>query len=545
MDLFLNYNAYKTVEDKFIKLAQANAVWELENQEAINKVKNNNQGNWLNTFNASTDDIYRVFLEYADKVTKTNQTFAEADHYVFYLFNKCVVMTWALDGGLNPNVMGNEMTEDAAADIMYNSAHHDTVCSCCTDIDDKSTEEETPLGEIEELMKGLVHADKTILDEDISDMRKGIKKQRNVMVFLEVFSDYVSKVNDFNTNIGSKFAEIVGVFSDFPTFIRNTDYDAYVDSHYAQIDGTDIKDSPLYDNYGQYGGNQGDAIYNQTGRYNIFGDHVEYNEELYQFVREHPGYENYTDEQIAELFDKFNNQGCAYVAACNAIMAEYADKPEEFKEKYGFDLYDENNELNYNMLYIDYSIYAEGVVFTDNVEAEQAYTNAMVGYYREHPEEFEEKYNIKFFEDGSDKKMSQEAANKIAQEYAEASKDGGTVEVPQNWTDQSNQRNRFDAYLEAHGDEATCYEGGSPKFLDMEKFNEMTEQGYTIIVSGDQFNMYNEDGTRTNDAPVGGHAMVVTGVTGDGRLIVSSWGKEYYLNPEESGLYGIQYYKVN
>ena len=29
----------------------------------------------------------------------------------------------------------------------------------------------------------------------------------------------------------------------------------------------------------------------------------------------------------------------------------------------------------------------------------------------------------------------------------------------------------------------------------------------------------------------GGHAVTVTGTTADGRLIVSSWGEEYYVNP--------------
>ena len=31
----------------------------------------------------------------------------------------------------------------------------------------------------------------------------------------------------------------------------------------------------------------------------------------------------------------------------------------------------------------------------------------------------------------------------------------------------------------------------------------------------------------------GGHAMTVTGVTDDGKLIVSSWGNQYYIDPDE------------
>ncbi len=32
----------------------------------------------------------------------------------------------------------------------------------------------------------------------------------------------------------------------------------------------------------------------------------------------------------------------------------------------------------------------------------------------------------------------------------------------------------------------------------------------------------------------GGHAMVVTGLTDDGRIQVSSWGELYYISPEDS-----------
>lgn len=36
----------------------------------------------------------------------------------------------------------------------------------------------------------------------------------------------------------------------------------------------------------------------------------------------------------------------------------------------------------------------------------------------------------------------------------------------------------------------------------------------------------------------GGHAMSVTGVTSDGRMIVSSWGEKYYIAPyEDANLY--------
>ena len=32
----------------------------------------------------------------------------------------------------------------------------------------------------------------------------------------------------------------------------------------------------------------------------------------------------------------------------------------------------------------------------------------------------------------------------------------------------------------------------------------------------------------------GGHAMMVTGLTDDGRIEVSSWGERYYITPDDS-----------
>ena len=45
--------------------------------------------------------------------------------------------------------------------------------------------------------------------------------------------------------------------------------------------------------------------------------------------------------------------------------------------------------------------------------------------------------------------------------------------------------------------------------------------------------MYDENGNRYYID--GGHAITVTGITEDGRYIVSSWGEKYYINPSDIG----------
>jgi len=53
-----------------------------------------------------------------------------------------------------------------------------------------------------------------------------------------------------------------------------------------------------------------------------------------------------------------------------------------------------------------------------------------------------------------------------------------------------------------------------------------------IIVSTYPVIITSENGVLTKIE--GGHAMFITGTTEDGRFIVSSWGKKYYLNPKDN-----------
>ena len=58
------------------------------------------------------------------------------------------------------------------------------------------------------------------------------------------------------------------------------------------------------------------------------------------------------------------------------------------------------------------------------------------------------------------------------------------------------------------------------------------DQGKSISILEGDFTLYNEDGS-VAQSDVGGHWMTITGVTDDGRYVVSSWGGKYYLKPDE------------
>ena len=60
----------------------------------------------------------------------------------------------------------------------------------------------------------------------------------------------------------------------------------------------------------------------------------------------------------------------------------------------------------------------------------------------------------------------------------------------------------------------------------------MLYDGKQVIIAFHDGYMYPADGGRR--VPIkGGHAMVITGVTEDGKYIVSSWGEKYYIDPSE------------
>lgn len=66
-----------------------------------------------------------------------------------------------------------------------------------------------------------------------------------------------------------------------------------------------------------------------------------------------------------------------------------------------------------------------------------------------------------------------------------------------------------------------------------ENFREVAETGGHVILGYRHGNMYDESG---NPHYIdGGHAIMVTGVTDDGRFIVSSWGEKYYIDPADIG----------
>lgn len=239
-------------------------------------------------------------------------------------------------------------------------------------------------------------------------------------------------------------------------------------------------DSILFDDSGQYGGNQGAPQY-ATGRERQI---------LYDTVRRyHP---EYTDYEISNYLRKMNNEGCAYTASINTILAAYEGREAEFERTFGFPMYGSNGDLNYNRILVDF--YAA----TDN------HNQGLFGA---------DTYDA--LEDVS----SSERRSGWFNSRTDTTGQGMTVKDMQY---------RVELYLRQRGVSGKVT---TDYYVTPQNFAEQAKNGY-VVISYFYGNLQNADGS-TAQYIDGGHAMVITGVTADGRYIVSSWGKKYYLDPNQ------------
>ncbi|MGX7417539.1 T7SS effector LXG polymorphic toxin [Carnobacterium gallinarum] len=203
-------------------------------------------------------------------------------------------------------------------------------------------------------------------------------------------------------------------------------------------------------------------------------------------------YPNMTDKKIKHYLQKLENEGCGYVALVNTFLTYYDGSEKNFEKVFGFPLYNLVNgekSINYNYLIAD--LYAS----QDNHDSEGIL--------------FWKKDKINNNEDPS----STEGA--------------GTTATMREY--------RFENYMKEHSIKVNVintegFLGTSSINADIENYDQYHSKG-SIIISVSPIKMTDSKG---NDyTSNGGHAMTVTGKTKDGKLIVSSWGEKFYINPSD------------
>lgn len=186
--------------------------------------------------------------------------------------------------------------------------------------------------------------------------------------------------------------------------------------------------------------------------------------------------EYYPDMNIWEsykLLDQFNKNGCSYIAFANAILLRYEGKKEEFERTFGFPMYQKNGEPNYERLALDYYAYVDR---TDQYDEENGHPIGMT--------------------DGAKMRFTEEYMRQKGEHVTSVAKGIGDI-TPEN-------------------------------FEEISKNCVVTinvRENYLYTKKGDKYIPYQYID--------GGHAMVVTGVTDDGKFTVSSWGEKFYVDPSE------------
>ncbi len=277
---------------------------------------------------------------------------------------------------------------------------------------------------------------------------------------------------------------------------------------------------------GTYGADQGDMAHNKKGipffSFRWFED-----EELFAYIRKYEQYKNYSQAQIADLMDKINSEGCGYVAIVNNLYTEFEGKEEEFEKIFGFPMYDKNGRANYDYLIVDFYANTDNKYYIDESMGATALVNDVIMGYLDRGEvgkaDFIKKYGCEPLIDGN--KMNPVARQKILDEYQD--KTVATLEV--SGTTNYSLENRFKHYMEQKGIDCVTE---NAKSLDADSIKGYLEEGKNVNIAVGEFNLYNKNGKRIYK-DVGDHWMTITDVTDDGRLVVSSWGKRYYLNQNE------------
>lgn len=219
-------------------------------------------------------------------------------------------------------------------------------------------------------------------------------------------------------------------------------------------------------------------IFNEVGIYGGNQGSPMKNVKAYEYIvrKYHP---SFTYEEVENYLIKLDSEGCGYVALINALLSFFVGKENLYQKIFGYSFYDEERQINFNDLIVDFYSATDNHNLVNAIFCKLDYIDQR--------------------EDESDKKG------------------WGTDVRKREW--------RFESFLKKYGIKADVR---SVK-VTPENFEKLSKKG-PIIVGIKPEVLYDEQGNQKEQSE-NGHAMTITGVTGDGRFVVSSWGEKYFIKP--------------
>ena len=275
---------------------------------------------------------------------------------------------------------------------------------------------------------------------------------------------------------------------------------------------------------------------------------------------------------IELLFEKMNSIGCGYISHINVLMLEYIFKGEyEFQQKFGFRpyelVYDENGKLykdfNYEYVFLDYFLYfakREGFETIEdvygNIQQELELYGSNDAALDEKKQQFErtgmtgagfvnsvgliiaQPWEIYLEEYAKDKgfnlkTVSGSNALKIDKNNDYEAWEKGMLET-YNWLVKNGYKSSYEIFMKEESN------NWIPKYEinDINAYKQILNSGKSVEVDCLNFDLYSTEDLDGNGLfddvlyeNIGGHAMIVVGTTSDGKLIVSSWGRMFVLDP--------------
>lgn len=250
----------------------------------------------------------------------------------------------------------------------------------------------------------------------------------------------------------------------------------------------------------QYGGNQKTFIKSSS----LLDDsYVEKNLKSY--------FPNETSNDYETYISNFDTIGCGYVSMINSIFNEYIGREKEFEDKFGFPMSQSKGsgkiDFNYEYLILDYYNYLNTNLGNDigNVSIDDF--GNLIGNKTYKQETGFTNYSYASF-----------------QKYL---KDRYNIDIELN-----------EKYLKSETNQSFVTEDNSFDYNQiLNAYNDLKTDDNSVVIGSDSFDLYLYDdyikhGRLSKKAVenCGGHCMTATGVTEDGNLIVSSWGKKYVLD---------------